>query len=68
MIARPLHTLYGLTWMFYAPSGAIGPVILGRAFDSTGSYASLLVALAAALAVAAATNLLLPQYADSSAT
>jgi hypothetical protein len=40
-------------------------VILGRAFDATGSYASLLILLATALAVAAATNLLLPRYSDS---
>jgi MFS family permease len=58
-------TLYGLTWTFYAAAGAIGPVILGRAFDATGSYSSLLVLLAAALGVAAATNLLLPRYSDS---
>ena len=51
---RSFSTLYGLTWSFYAASAAVGPVILGRAFDSTGSYSSLLVALAAALAVAAA--------------
>ena len=38
-------TLYGLTWTFYAAAGAIGPVILGRAFDATGSYSSLLVLL-----------------------
>lgn len=62
---RAFSTLYGLTWTFYAAAGAIGPVILGRAFDATGSYASLLVLLAAALAVAAATNLLLPRYSDS---
>ncbi len=62
---RAFSTLYGLTWTFYAAAGAIGPVILGRAFDATGSYASLLILLAAALAVAAITNLLLPRYADS---
>jgi len=62
---RAFSTLYGLTWTFYAAAGAIGPVILGRAFDATGSYASLLILLAAALAVAAATNLLLPGYSDS---
>ena len=59
---RSFSTLYGLTWSFYAASAAVGPVILGRAFDSTGSYSSLLVALAAALAAAAAMNLLLPRY------
>lgn len=62
---RAFSTLYGLTWTFYAAAGAIGPVILGHAFDATGSYASLLILLAAALAVAAATNLLLPRYSDS---
>jgi MFS family permease len=67
---RSFSTLYGLTWTFYAAAGAIGPVILGRAFDLTGSYTSLLVVLASVLAVAAAMNLLLPKYstsADSSA-
>jgi MFS family permease len=61
---RAFSTLYGLTWTFYAVAGAIGPVILGRAFDLTGSYASLLVVLAAALALAAALILLLPKYSD----
>lgn len=59
---RAFSTLYGLTWTFYAAAGATGPVILGRAFDATGSYASLLIALAMALVVAAAANLLLPRY------
>jgi MFS family permease len=62
---RAFSTLYGFTWTFYAAAGAIGPVILGRAFDATGSYASLLALLAAALGLAAATNLLLPRYSDS---
>ena len=61
---RAFSTLYGLTWTFYAAAGAIGPVILGRAFDMTGSYSSLLVVLAAALGLAAATNLLLPRYSE----
>ena len=60
---RAFSTLYGLTWTFYAAAGAIGPVILGRAFDATGSYASLLVILAVALSVAGILNLLLPRYA-----
>jgi MFS family permease len=63
---RAFSTLYGLTWTFYAAAGAIGPVILGRAFDLTGSYTSLLVVLATALAIAAAMNLFLPKYSDSS--
>ena len=59
---RAFSTLYGLTWTFYAIAGASGPVILGHAFDSTGSYASSLVILAAALSLAAALNLFLPKY------
>jgi MFS family permease len=65
---RAFSTLYGLTWTFYAAAGAIGPVILGRAFDLTGSYTSLLVILAAALGLAATTNLLLPRYSDLTAS
>jgi hypothetical protein len=38
---RAFSALYGFTWTFYAAAGAIGPVFLGRAFDATGSYASL---------------------------
>jgi len=55
-------TLYGFSWTFYAIAGALGPVILGRAFDSTGSYTLLLTLLAAALAMAGALMLLLPGY------
>jgi MFS family permease len=59
---RGFSTLYGLTWTFYAAAGASGPVILGRTYDSTGSYVSFLVILAAALAIAGFANLLLPKY------
>lgn len=59
---RGFSTLYGLTWTFYAVAAAIGPVILGRAFDATGSYASLLMLLGVALGIAAAMNLALPKY------
>jgi hypothetical protein len=59
---RAFSTLYRLTRTFYAAAGAIGPVILGRAFDLTGFYFSLLVTLAVALRFAAAMNLLLPKY------
>jgi MFS family permease len=65
---RAFSTLYGLTWTFYAAAGAIGPVILGRAFDATGSYVALLVLLAIALGLAAAMNLVLPRYSDAFAS
>jgi MFS family permease len=59
---RAFSTLYGFTWTFYAAAGAIGPVILGRTFDLTGSYASLLTLLASALGIIALSNFLLPRY------
>jgi cyanate permease len=65
---RAFSTLYGFTWTFYAAAGALGPVILGRAFDASGSYVSLLTVLAAALSVAAVMNFLLPKYPDSLGT
>jgi MFS family permease len=63
---RSFSTLYGFTWTAYAIAGAIGPVVLGRAFDATGSYAVLLTLLAAATALSAALYLLLPAYPGSS--
>ncbi len=62
---RSFSTLYGFTWTFYAAAGALGPVILGRAFDTTGSYTTLLISLAGALAVAAIADLFLPRYSSS---
>jgi MFS family permease len=59
---RAFSTLYGITWTFYAAAGAIGPIILGRSFDLTGSYSGLLVVLCVALAVTAAVLLALPKY------
>ena len=59
---RSFSTLYGLTWTAYAIAGAIGPVIMGRAFDATGSYKALLAQLAALTAGSAALMLLLPRY------
>jgi len=59
---RSFSTLYGLTWTAYAVAGGVGPVLMGRAFDATGSYASLLALLAAGMAMAALVLLLLPRY------
>jgi cyanate permease len=54
--------LYGFTWTAYAIAGAIGPVWMGKVFDATGSYASLLTTLSAATLVSAGLLLLLPRY------
>jgi predicted MFS family arabinose efflux permease len=59
---RSFSTLYGFTWTAYAIAGAIGPVVLGRAYDAAGSYSALLALLAAATACSAALYLLLPSY------
>jgi MFS family permease len=59
---RAFATLYGVTWTFYAAAGALGPVLLGRSFDLTGSYSSLLVMLSLLLALAACFYLFLRRY------
>ena len=59
---RSFATLYGFTWTAYAVAGAIGPVLMGRAFDSTGSYTVLLTVLALVTLVMAGLMLLLPRH------
>ncbi len=59
---RSFSTLYGFTWTAYAIAGAIGPVIMGRAFDATGSYQTLLSSLALLTLAGASLMLLLPGY------
>ena len=59
---RSFSTLYGFSWTAYAIAGAIGPVVMGRAFDATGSYAVLLTILSAATFVSAGLFLALPKY------
>lgn len=59
---RSFSTLYGFTWSAYAIAGAIGPVVMGRAFDLTGSYESFLSILAGATLLSAAFMLTMPRY------
>jgi len=59
---RSFSLLYGLTWTFYAVAGGVGPVLMGRAFDTTGSYETLLTRLALGTVAVAALMLLLPSY------
>jgi cyanate permease len=56
--------LYGFTWTAYAAAGAIGPVLMGRAFDATASYEGLLMVLAAGTLGAASLMLLMPPSSD----
>lgn len=64
---RAFSQLYGFTWTAYACAGAIGPVLMGRAFDATGSYETLLVQLAAGTLAVAGLMLLMPRYRPASA-
>lgn len=50
---RSFSALYGLTWTFFAFAGALGPVLFGRVFDTTGSYTALLQLAAAVTAISA---------------
>ena len=55
-------TLYGFTWTAYAIAGGIGPVLMGRAFDFTGSYTVFLTGLSGLMLLAACLMLFLPPY------
>ncbi len=51
---RAFSTLYGFSWTAYAIAGGIGPVLMGRAFDATGSYQTFLLGLSLVAGLAAA--------------
>jgi MFS family permease len=57
---RSVSTLYGVTWMALGAAGAVGPLLLGRAFDASGSYAGVLERFAAGMVVVGALLLALP--------
>jgi len=57
---RALSTLYGLNWTAWGLAGAAGPMLMGRTFDTTGSYAVVLVWFGAATLTAAALTVTLP--------
>jgi predicted MFS family arabinose efflux permease len=59
---RAVSTLYGLAWSAMGIAGAIGPLLMGRAFDRAGSYDGLLQWLALATLTAGALMLTLPSY------
>lgn len=59
---RSFSTLYGLTWTAYAMAGALGPVVMGRVFDVTGSYGPMLMWLSGLTLFASALLAALPKY------
>jgi len=44
---RRISTLYALTWTTYAIGGATGPLLVGRVFDTLGSYRPITIQLLA---------------------
>ena len=59
---RSLSTLYGVAWMAMGGGAAIGPVLMGRAFDASGSYDGMLANLAGETLFVALLMLSLPAY------
>jgi len=61
---KRLSTLYALTWTAYAVGGATGPLVVGRIFDSLGSYRPATIQLLALPAlIPCLLMFLLPRYA-----
>jgi MFS family permease len=63
---RAFSTLYGLTYTAFAGAAAVGPLIVGHVYDSTGSYNGVFNVLCAVTIVAAFAMLALPAYAAAS--
>jgi len=59
---RSFSMLYGFTWTGYAIAGAIGPVLMGRAFDTSAGYQALAVKLSVLTLFAAGLMLGMPAY------
>jgi MFS family permease len=62
---RRLSTLYAFTWTAYAAGAATGPLVVGRIFDSLGSYrAGTIQLLALPALIPCLLMFLLPRYAS----
>ncbi len=59
---RSLSTLYGATWVATGVAAAVGPILMGRAFDETGSYEALLTTLAIVTLTVATLMFAMPPY------
>jgi predicted MFS family arabinose efflux permease len=59
---RSFSALFGMAWMANAIGGALGPVMMGRAFDLSGSYQQSLLQLSLAALIATGLTLVLPAY------
>lgn len=59
---RSFSTLYGVIYSVYAVAGGTAPLLLGRAYDITGSYTRLITVFSGFTAAAAVAMLALPAY------
>jgi MFS family permease len=59
---RSFSTLYGMIYSIFAVSGAVAPLLVGRAYDRTGSYATILNIFSSVTLVGAVAMLALPAY------
>jgi len=64
---RSLSTLYGFNWTAWGLAGIAGPILLGRAFDATGSYATAMIQLGVITLAAAALMLTFPRLSPAKA-
>ena len=62
---RSFSTLYGFTWTAYALAAALGPVLMGRAFDAAGSYDVFLTQLSVVTLAAGGLMMLMPIYPEA---
>jgi len=62
---KRLSTLYAFTWTTYAIGGATGPLVVGRLFDSLGSYSPATIQVLALPAfISCLLMFLLPRYGE----
>jgi cyanate permease len=57
---RAVSTLFGVVWTAAGCAGVVGPLLMARAFDATGSYETVLLRLAAVTLAAGVLMLILP--------
>ncbi len=57
---RALSAMYGVVWMAWGAAGAVGPVLMGLAYDATGSYQGVRIGFAAVTSVVALLMLTVP--------
>jgi len=63
---RSLSSLLGINWMAWGAAGAAGPILMGRAYDLTGSYERVLIGFAAGTLGAALLLLAVPAHSPRS--